>query len=443
MNNAAFSLIKRAIAGRALVSLMSNAAIYSVSNILNGLLPFLLLPILTRALSPQEYGVIAMFNTLLGILAAFTGLSVQGAVNSRYASRDNVDFSNYVGASLWVLGVSTSVTAALVALVAPELSKWIAVSPFWLLSAVAVSCASFVSQIRLGVWLMERKPIQYGVFQVSLSGVNCLLSLTLVLWVERSAEGRLWGQSLSTLLYGALALVSLMRGGWIDMRLNTNYMREIFRYGIPLVPHALGGFLLALADRFVANERLGLQAAGVYMVAAQLGMAMAMIADAFNKAFVPWLFENLTASGPRQKQLIVRGTWGYFICALIVAGGIAACAPQIILICAGPAYGDAAGALGWIALGQAFGGMYLMVTNYIFFTRKTMRLGVYTLAAGAIGVGSSWWLAPSMGVAGIGVGFALGMAAKFLLTWRLAQRVYPMPWFPWCKKSRTVGVNDA
>jgi O-antigen/teichoic acid export membrane protein len=223
------------------------------------------------------------------------------------------------------------------------------------------------------------------------------------------------------------------------MRPRLQYIKEICFYGVPLVPHMIGASLLATADRFVAGQQLGSHAAGVYMVAAQLGMAMAMVADAFNKAFVPWLFENLKTGNARSKQRIVQGTWAYFSMALLMAGCVALLSPWIIRLCAGTAYQEAANAMGWIAFGQALSGMYLMVTNYISYTRKTTLLAVCTLISGALGVFSSWWLAPRMGVAGVGAGFAIGMLVKFLLTWRLAQRLYPMPWFQW----RTAASADS
>src|SRR5690606_34839927 len=65
-------------------SLASGASIYLLSNILNAALPFALLPILTRYLGPAQYGEVAMFQTFLATLAAFTGLSVQGAAARKY-----------------------------------------------------------------------------------------------------------------------------------------------------------------------------------------------------------------------------------------------------------------------------------------------------------------------------------------------------------------------
>lgn len=418
-------------------SLFGNAAIYSISNILNGALPFFLLPILTRLLPPQEYGILAMYTVLLGIMGAFTGLSVHAAVNSRYVDRNEINFSNYVGSSLWVLCFSTLVTLLFTTVLQNPISKLISMSPFWLFMSIGASFATFVIQIRLGIWLMARKSIQYGGFQVGMSCINVMCSLALVLWVSRSADGRLWGQTLAMWIFGGLAFLSLWRDGLVDMRLNWKYIGEIFRFGIPLIPHIVGAFLLATADRWIVNERLGLHEAGVYMVAAQLGMCMGVMSDAFNKAFIPWLYEKLKVGGERNLLLIVRGTWMYFGVALCAAAIVAVLAPWIILLCAGEAYREATGALKWIAFAHAFSGMYLMVTNYVFYTRKTGLLGWFTLISGGVGVGVSWLLVPVLGVAGAGAGLAIGTFVKFLLTWTLAHRLCPMPWFSWSGKLTT------
>ena len=43
--------------------LVGNAAIYTLANVTNSAIPFLLLPVLTRVLSPEEYGLVTIFAT--------------------------------------------------------------------------------------------------------------------------------------------------------------------------------------------------------------------------------------------------------------------------------------------------------------------------------------------------------------------------------------------
>jgi O-antigen/teichoic acid export membrane protein len=409
--------------------LLKNAAVYSFSNILNAAIPFLLLPILTRVLVPADYGVLAMFNATLGILGAFTGLSVHGAVNVRFVDREEIDYPRYVGTCLFVLLTSTILTLGVVAIFLQPLSDFTAIPPSWLLVAVLISGSNFLIQVRLGIWLMGKKPVAYGAFQICLGLLNMGLSLLFVLALKYGYEGRLLGQALAIGCFAVMAVFSLRLTGWVVFLPKWDYVRESLAFGVPLVPHVIGGFLLAAADRFIINEKLGLEAAGLYMVAVQLGLGMGLITDAFNKAFVPWLYEQLKADNFATKKQIVRGTWVYFGIALVFAGIIALSSYLILYVVAGPVYVSASTALCWLAFGQAFGGMYLMVTNYIFYKRKTKTLAWITLITGFIGVALTYLIVPILGIVGAGIAFTCAMALRFFLTWIVAQKICPMPWF--------------
>lgn len=410
-------------------SLLHSTAVYSTSNILNAAIPFLMLPVLTRMLPPSGYGVIAMYSAVFGVVSAFTGLNVDGAVNVRIVDQEKTDFPRYVGSCLWVLLGSSLATLALVFLFSAPIGRLTSLPTFWLLMVVLAAACNFLCNVRLGIWLMGRKPAAYGAFQVSLSAANMGLTLVFVLWLRQGYEGRLWGQTAAMGLFALIGLVSLARGGLVRLLPRWEYVRDALAFGVPLVPHAVGACLMGLADRFIINQKLGLAEAGIYMIAVQLGMGMTVLSDAFNKAFVPWLYAQLKLDGPEAKRRIVRGTWLYFLMALGLAALIALLSHWIVLFVAGAKYQGAAGALAWQALGQAFFGMYLMVTNYIFYARRTRPLALVTLLSGGGGLALTWLLVPLLGITGAGMSFACAMMVRFLMTWALAQRVCPMPWF--------------
>ena len=410
-------------------SLLKGAAVYSLSNIINAMIPFLLLPVLTRVLIPADYGVIAMFTSALGILAAFTGLSAHGAINSRYYEQDKIDFPGYVGSCFSILLFSTLITLAITTFFQAALSDFTTLPPFWLIMAVVTSGCNALIQIRLGIWLMGKKPFSYGVFQMLLSILNALLSLYLVLSLHQGYSGRLWGQVLAASVFACAGLASLYREGWINFRPRWDYVREGLVFGFPLMPHVIGNFLVSLADRFIINRQLGLKAAGIYMVAVQIAMGVLLVTDACNKTFIPWLYEKLTDPTPETKIKIVKITWVYFGVALVCACVLGLISHWIIFIVAGGAYENAAKPLSWLFLGQAFGGMYFMVTNYVFYMRQTMILSWITLFSGCSGIALTWFFVPIFGISGAGVSFAFAMLLRFLMTWYLANRVCPMPWF--------------
>ncbi len=158
-------------------------------------------------------------------------------------------------------------------------------------------------------------------------------------------------------------------------------------------------------------------------------MAMSICFDAFNKAYVPWLFERLRANDSATKRRIVKWTYAYFVIVLMMAGMAFLAGPYAITLIAGEKYAAAGAIIGILALGQAFQGMYLMVTNYIFFSKKTARLSMVTIFSGVLNVGLLLLLIPILGLQGAAIAFVLAMAIRFVSTWWLASISHPMPWF--------------
>ncbi|HAI96014.1 MAG TPA: hypothetical protein DCL50_01080, partial [Methylococcaceae bacterium] len=79
--------------------ILKEGGIYLLSSVLEKALPFILLPFLTRILTVDEYGLIAMFSTLVAMysLAGSTGL--HGFIRVIYHKVEVNKFKQYVGIS--------------------------------------------------------------------------------------------------------------------------------------------------------------------------------------------------------------------------------------------------------------------------------------------------------------------------------------------------------
>ena len=412
-------------------SFLSGSAVYLFSNILAAAIPFALLPILTRYLSPAEYGQVAIFQTLLAGLGAFVGLSVQGAAGVKFYDEhlSEHELKYFIGNCLLVLAATTSLVLLAVLIFRHPLSNWLALETHWLLLSVGVSGATFIAAVRMGQWQVRKQAKNYGAFQVSQSLINMLLSLLVVVYFLQGAAGRIWVLGVIPMAFAVVALFLLYRDDLLGFAWRPNYLREILAFGVPLIPHSAGLFLLSSVDRFVINDKLGLAQVGIYMVAVQLTAAMGLVFDAINNAYVPWLFERLKRNQIEEKKQIVRWTYVYCIALLGIVALAFVLGPPVLILVAGEKYSAAADVIGWLALGQAFHGMYLMVTNYIFYSKRTGLLSFSTITSGLINVGLLVVLISSMGLKGAAIAFAISMAIKFLLTWYVAQLRHPMPWF--------------
>lgn len=408
--------------------LVGAAAIYSAANAISAAFPFLMMPVLTRTLSTSDYGIYSMFGTTVTVLAVLTGLGAYGAINVRYFDRDGIDLPAYIGTCLAILATSAVTVLALVAIGGPWLSEITKVPSGWLLIAVAVAAAQSVIQNRLVLWQAGKQPLKYGALQVGQSALNAAVALALVLGFGWNWQGAASGQAVATLSFLLVAIASLASTGWIKCSIRRDYAADALRFCLPLLPHAVGGMIIVVVDRFMVSNLLDVGKVGIYTVALQLSATLGILTSSFNRAYSTWLFENLKRNQADANRRVVRYTYLYFFAVTLSAVVLGAMSPILLRFLAGEEFRGAAELVPHIAMGFAFGGMYYMVVNQVFFVRRTGSLAMVTCLVGGISIVVTYVLIEANGLRGAGQGFMISQALLFLGTWWLSHQVCPMPW---------------
>lgn len=409
-------------------SLFRTASIYGLANMLRQAVPILLVPVLTRYLTPQDYGTTATFGVLVSVLTAFVGLSVHGAIGRKYFDRDQIDFPAYVFNCMLIIAATTVAVAAFLWLAAGPVSALSEVPRAWLWAAVVVASAQILINSLLSVLQVQGRAALYGAIQVGRSATIALGATGFVVVLHMDWRGSVLGQVVAAATFSLLSLVLLAGGGWLRPRVDREYIRHALRFGLPLVPHVLSAVAVVMIDRLFVAHYAGLAQTGLYSLGYQLGSMIGLLEDSFNRAFQPWLFEQLKKNDPETKRKIVLFTYGYFavFAALAIALGVAA--PFILSILVPDRFQGAHIHVVWIALGYAFNGMYKMVSGYMFYAERTGALAWLTSAAAAVNILLNYLLVPRYGAIGSAYATTIAFFLSFVLTWIVSARVYPMPW---------------
>ncbi|GLS89031.1 polysaccharide biosynthesis protein [Psychromonas marina] len=396
-------------------------------------IPFLLLPVLTRYLSPEQYGQVAMFNMFTAGLASIIGLSVHGAANRRFFDKDvtNTQLARFNGNCLFILLSSTVFALFVFSFFYSQIANYLGFPPVWIYFGILNVCCSFLLTLRLGQWQIRGKAKLYGVLQVTNSLVVISFSILFVVVLHLGAEGRIYGMILTGVIIGFISYCTLIKDKLFLFEYNRKDINEALSFGIPLIPHVLGGFLLLSVDRLLINKELGLEMTGVYMVAFSLGSALNIIFNSINKAYSPWLFARLKENDFNKKIDIVKKTYLYFAFLLVMSLLAFFIAPPLLKVMVGEKFYQAAEVLPILLIGQVFFGMYFMVTNYIFYVKKTKYLSYVTIFSGLINVLLLFLLIPSYGISGAALAFLIANVLRFIGTWALSARLYSMPWALW------------
>ena len=133
-----------------MTGIVRSGVIYGVANVVSAGVPFLLLPILTRVLTPAQYGEVVSFYMLVAICASVAGLGLHSAVGVRWLDPSKGDPRRYTGSALLLTFVTTALAAALSATLAPRLGIDLDAGVCAL--AAVVAGAATLQGMRFAVW---------------------------------------------------------------------------------------------------------------------------------------------------------------------------------------------------------------------------------------------------------------------------------------------------
>ena len=391
---------------------------------------------MTRYLTPTDYGIVATFNVLLGVMVVCVGLSMHGAINVNFFKLNKNELKEYIGNVFSVLFSNFLLVFIIVYILKSYFSFFTKFPENWIPYIVLVALFQSIFAIALGLWRVEQKSLPYGLFQISRTILNVSLSVVFVVLLDWGWQGRILGVIATSVIFGILSIFVIYKREYIKFSFNKKYIKDALFFGIPLIPHALGGWIITGIDRIFINSMVGVAATGLYSVGYSVGMIIGLLAHSFNLAWSPFLFEKLKENNYLTKVKIVKFTYLYDVGIIILALALSFIAPYFLKFFVSKNFYFAYKYVLWIALGYAFQGMYFMVVNYIFYIKKTYILAWVTFTSAGINIVLNYFFIKANGAIGAAQATTITFFVQFIMVWILSSKVYRMPW-----RLRSLGIK--
>ncbi len=414
-------------------TLFKNTFIYTLVQIINSGIPFLLLPVLTRYLTPADYGMIATYNTIVGALSIVTGIGI-GSVGVFFFHLEQKELKKYIGNVFNILLATTFLVSIFVILFEPYLVEKLKLPAIWLYMAIAVASVQMMTSVNLSLWRAQQKAKPFSIYQILQTVFNVALSLLLIVALHYEWEGRVIGITVTAVVFGLFSLIFVYQKGYAVFNYSKEYMKDALKFGIPLMPHTIALWMRSGVDILLITSLVGVSQTGLYNVGFQFGMVVGIFASAFNSAFAPYLYENLKNITPAIQRNLVKFTYMYFIGIIIFAMALSTFFIWLIPHFLGEKFQGASQYIYLISLAYALQGMYMMVVNYIYYTKKTHLISMVTISTSILHVVLSYMLIQHYGAIGAAYASVISFFLTFVLVWRISSKVVEMPWKFWSDK---------
>lgn len=331
-------MIKKAIQKWNAIPVHVKASVaYTVCSILQKCLSFITLPLFTRILTPEQYGIHSVYTSWYSILSIFLTLNLAYGSFSTAMVRFEKERNAYIAA---IQNICFVLCLIFLAIYLPFTNFWNAI--FGLPTPlVCVMVAEVLTGFSLLCWYgIKRFEFQYkGVVLLTLIVAVATPTLAYFMVINSAEPGyaRTVGYAAVTIAVGAFLYISnAIKGkGGMDKK----YWKYALCFNIPLIPYYLSQVVFNQSDRIMINHFSGTDKAGMYSVAFNLATLLNFVLNAINNSYVPWFYGKIKDGQASENKSV---STGISLLMAFMLMGIIALAPEIILIMAGPAYAEAA-----------------------------------------------------------------------------------------------------
>ena len=410
-------------------SIVTGSSAYTAAYALTQATGFFLIPIYTRYLTPDDYGIISVLGAVVALGAAILGMGVY-APQVRYYHEFREDPKSagelLFAINVLVIGVGVAVCLLLTGFGEPLFRLLIRDDTILFVPFVVIAIwNAFLGTVNQLVpsYLVATKQFFGG---AALQFARFVITVSLIiLFVVGRREGALG--SIKGVLFGhvvALAAFYWMYARHFTLRLRRIHVRNVLAMGLPVMVHGMAFAVMVSADKLILKAYLPLSSVGLYSLGHKFGLVMSVIVLSVNRAWMPNYYELMDDDGIDRRAEIRRvfAVWLAVIGTLCIAG--AALSRDVVGVITGEAYHGAWVVIPVILLAYFFQGLYFFLSGPIFFFKRTLYLPFITVAVAILNIGLNLLLIPRMGIMGAATSSLVSFATFALVSWLVARRLY-------------------
>jgi O-antigen/teichoic acid export membrane protein len=406
--------------------LTRDSMLYASGAVVGKALGLVMLPVLTRALTKEEFGRFDVLSVLGGALITILLMGVDVAAIRLYFDRPEVRDRAELLASWYLLAAAITIPISLVLLIArttisvalfdtPDLSAAVG-----LLGIIVVS-GTFLA-VALGILRARGSSGRYGLLSSTGLVLNAGMTVTLLSVWRRDATSALMALAISWTV-GAVVGFAMARKE-LRGRPSWTAVKSLLVLGLPMAPAVVIVFTADFFQRAFLLNVAGPQEVANLAVAIRFGSVATLMVIGFQYAWQPRTFATATAADLKHEL----GNARWILRAVAVgAAAIALVTRPLLDLVAGTAYGAAVPTTGVTLLGAIAMALFMIQSTPLLVARKTAIVATATIAGTLTALMLSLVCAPRLAAFGTASAIAIGQLVSATASWRLTRAPNRVP----------------
>lgn len=408
--------------------LARGTVIYGGGNLLNKLLTFMLVPIFTRYLRPEDYGIVAMLALLNMVVAGIFSLGTINALGICYFGEEKPDKRGRV---IWttagIIALSCAFWLGVAWFSAPSISRLLlddSTHGHLVLLSLATLALNTLSAPLTSYLRLEERALTFVKISLVGAALTLILNIVAVVYLGRGVQGMLEATLIAAAVSWVLSFATVVSD--LHPQWGAELVRPLLRIGYPSIFGLGAFFMIDWADRFFLQRIVGVGEVGVYSVGYTIGMVMALIAEGtFGSAWPPFFMSFM---GRRDEAIALFGSilkYCVFAFGSLTAMFFLFARPVVVLLTA-PPYHEAYTVVGLIAAAYMLKACYLILLPALYFEKKLYIQTSVEWGAALLNAALCILLIPIFRMKGAAAATVISYMALPTLTYFIARRYLPV-----------------
>lgn len=367
-----------------LIRLAKGSVVYGIGGMLNRFLSFFLIPVFTRYLNPEDYGIMAMLSVMTMLFSGLFSLGTGNALGICYFGTENKeDRRKMVWSTCALLLVNSGLLLLLAFLFSKQLSVLALSSPQYyelvILSFASLAISNIVMPLH-SYLRMEERAKTYVAITVTLTLLTLSVNIYAVVFLGMGVRGIVYSGFISSVFMFIISIGVV--GRMLKPGFDFHWIPKLVKIGYPSIFGVGAFFIIGYLNRFLLQRFDGLSELGLFSLGYSFGMVMFLIAEgAFGAAWPPYFISFLN------KRDEARVLFGKVFKYAVVGYGLVVLlffimAEPVVKIMTAPAFHSAYTVVGFIAAACVLKVCYLiMLPGFYFEAKLHIQTGIEWTAA--------------------------------------------------------------
>ena len=405
---------------------------YLMSTVLTKMSVVILLPIYTKYLSPEDYGVLNTLTAFGAALPLFMSLAVDSSFVRFYFFEKRVSHENvrvlYSTLFWFILAWGSTVTIASLIL-APVFFRSLVDVPYWpfLPLTIVPALLTQLTDLSAGYLRANLKTKLFSSIRIVQFVLGTGMVVTLLVYFGLGIKANLYGAFFGALVSLACHMYLAYRYALLGLVFDRGILWKCLLYSIPFVPILAGSWITALSDRLILAYYGRVREVGLYSMSANISRMLYFVSDAVTQVQGPISLSALTEdreSGKKQiAEFLMVFMWGVTLGYLLLA----LFSKEMLYLIANERYHSAYKLVSILGLTFVLGGIYRPFSMIISFHGKTWIFTAVSFVQAGVNAMLNFLFIPLFGqfAAGLSTLVSVGCYTVGIIWW--AQRLDRIP----------------